>query len=553
MLHTRGGDPAELMLGRWSAGDTDLDSLASLRLPSDLAEAALRRLRIIALLYSAIFFLAAILPNLLCHLIRFVEPAAVCSRGYFTTLRTIGPPVLSIVGGLAVYFFVRSDRPSVSARLKMGTVFQVLGSFGIALSEYQGIVAPMLYRGMETLPDAGTFGLSWVAAWVLMFTTVVPNSPRRALAAALLSVSSVPIVFSLYTALGVNTVRLGALEFFFALVFPYLLIAGMAWISARVVYRLGREVQRARRLGSYRLTDRLGEGGMGEVWRGEHRLLARPAAIKLIRPEALGAVDEEQRQVALRRFEREAQATAALTSPHTVDLYDFGISEDGTFFAVIELLEGCDLDSLVRRFGPLPTERVVHFLRQACDSLAEAHDSGLIHRDVKPANIFTCRFGRFTDWIKVLDFGMVKLDTGGKDPRLTGESVAAGTPAFMPPEQAVGGEVDARSDLYALGCVAYWLLTGAPVFSGRTPMDMIVHHVKTVPEPPSFRTEMKVPNELDSIVLECLAKSPGDRPASADELERRLAGVPLEQEWDSGRAREWWALHLPDGGIGAES
>jgi serine/threonine-protein kinase len=363
----------------------------------------------------------------------------------------------------------------------------------------------------------------------------------------------VPIVFSLYTALGVNTVRLGALEFFFALVFPYLLIAGMAWISARVVYRLGREVQRARRLGSYRLTDRLGEGGMGEVWRGEHRLLARPAAIKLIRPEALGAVDEEQRQVALRRFEREAQATAALTSPHTVDLYDFGISEDGTFFAVIELLEGCDLDSLVRRFGPLPAERVVHFLRQACDSLAEAHDSGLIHRDVKPANIFTCRFGRFTDWIKVLDFGMVKLDTGGTDPRLTGESVAAGTPAFMPPEQAVGGEVDARSDLYALGCVAYWLLTGAPVFSGRTPMDMIVHHVKTVPEPPSFRTEMKVPRELDSIILECLAKSPGDRPASADELERRLAGVPLEQEWDSGRAREWWALHLPEGGIGAES
>jgi len=553
MLHTRGGDSAELMLGRWSAGDTDLDSLASLRLPSDLAEAALRRLRIIALLYSAIFFLAAILPNLLCHLIRFVEPAAVCSRGYFTTLRTIGPPVLSIVGGLAVYFFVRSDRTPVSARLKMGTVFQVLGSFGIALSEYQGIVSPMLYRGMETLPDAGTFGLSWVAAWVLMFTTVVPNSPRRALAAALLSVSSVPIVFSLYTALGVNTVRLGALEFFFALIFPYLLIAGMAWISARVVYRLGREVQRARRLGSYRLTDRLGEGGMGEVWRGEHRLLARPAAIKLIRPEALGAVDEEQRQVALRRFEREAQATAALTSPHTVDLYDFGISEDGTFFAVIELLEGCDLDSLVRRFGPLPAERVVHFLRQACDSLAEAHDSGLIHRDVKPANIFTCRFGRFTDWIKVLDFGMVKLDAGGKDPRLTGESVAAGTPAFMPPEQAVGGQVDARSDLYALGCVAYWLLTGAPVFSGRTPMDMIVHHVKTVPEPPSFRTEMKVPNELDSIVLECLAKSPGDRPASADELERRLAGVPLEQEWDTGRAREWWALHLPDAGIGAES
>jgi serine/threonine-protein kinase len=549
MLHSHGGAPAELVPGRLGPGEADLDSLASLRLPSDLAEAALRRLRVIALVYSAIFFLAAILPNLACHLIRFFEPAAVCSRGYFTTLRTIGPPIFSIVGGLAVYFFVRSDRPSVSARLKMGTAFQVLGSFGIALSEYQGIVSPTLYRGMETLPDAGTFGLSWVSAWVLMFTTVVPSTPRRALWASLLSVSSVPIVFSVYTSLGVNTVRLGPIEFFFALVFPYLLIAGMAWISARVVYRLGREVQRARRLGSYRLTERLGEGGMGEVWKGEHRLLSRPAAIKLVKPDALGAVHEDQRQITLRRFEREAQATAALTSPHTVDLYDFGISEDGTFYAVIELLRGCDLDSLVRKFGPIPPERVIHFLRQACDSLAEAHESGLIHRDVKPANLFTCRFGRFTDWIKVLDFGMVKLDGGGKDPQLTGESVAAGTPAFMPPEQALGEQVDARSDLYSLGCVAYWLLTGTPVFSGRTPMETVVHHVRTVPEPPSSRTEINVPEELDRIILECLAKAPDDRPASADELETRLAAVPLEREWNVARAREWWNLHLPEGTI----
>lgn len=547
MLHAHGGVSQELVPGRLGPGEADLDSLASLRLPSDLAEAALRRLRVIALIYSAVFFLAAIFPNLVCHLIRFVEPTVVCSRGYFTTLQTIGPPVFSIIGGLAVYFFVRSDRPSVGARLKMGTAFQVLGSFGIALSEYQGIVAPTLYRGMETLPDAGTFGLSWVAAWVLMFTTIVPNLPRRALLAALLSVSSVPIVFSLYTSLGVNTVRLGPIEFFFALVFPYLLIAGMAWISARVVYRLGREVQRARRMGSYRLTERLGEGGMGEVWRAEHRLLARPAAVKLIRPDALGAADEDHQQIVLKRFEREAQATAALTSPHTIDLYDFGISEDGTFFAVIELLRGCDLDSLIRSFGPIPPERVIHFLRQICDSLAEAHESGLIHRDVKPANLFTCRFGRSTDWIKVLDFGMVKLDTGDRDPQLTGESVAAGTPAFMSPEQAVGAEVDARSDLYSLGCVAYWLLTGAPVFAGRTPMETIVQHVKSVPDRPSSRTEIGVPEELDRIILDCLAKSPQDRPASADELERRLSSVPLEREWGADRAREWWSLHLPEG------
>ncbi|MCL7979246.1 MAG: serine/threonine protein kinase, partial [marine benthic group bacterium] len=304
---------------------------------------------------------------------------------------------------------------------------------------------------------------------------------------------------------------------------------------------------RARRLGSYRLTKKLGAGGMGEVWKGEHRLLARPAAIKLVRPDALGTVQEDQRQIVLKRFEREAQATAALNSPHTVDLYDFGISEDGTFYAVIELLQGCDLDSLVRKFGPIPPERVVHFLRQVCDSLAEAHESGLIHRDIKPANLFTCRFGRSTDWIKVLDFGMVKLDAGSKDPQLTGESVAAGTPAFMPPEQATGEQVDARSDLYSLGCVAYWLLTGTPVFTGRTPMETVVHHVRTVPEAPSSRTEIKVPAELDRLILDCLAKAPADRPASADELEIRLSAVPLDREWDATRAREWWNLHLPEG------
>jgi serine/threonine-protein kinase len=545
MSADRRTDPPELMPGFLRPGGSGLDSLGSLSIPSDLEEAAVRRLRLISLLYSAIFFLAAILPNIICHLIALVEPTAVCSRGYFTTLRTIGPPVLSILGGLAVFGLVSTSRLTVAGKLNLGLAFQVLGSFGIAFSEYQGIVSPTKYLGMENLPDAGTFGLSWVSAWVLMFTIVVPSAPKKALAAALLSFSSIPIAFSLYSTLGVNTVSLGSWEFFFALVFPYLLISGQVWLSSRVVFRLGTEVRRARRLGSYQLTERIGEGGMGEVWKGEHRLLSRPAAIKLIRPETLGAVTEEQRQVLLKRFEREAQATAALSSPHTVDLYDFGISGDGTFFAVIELLEGFDLDTLVRRFGPLPSERAVHFLRQACDSLAEAHDSGLIHRDVKPANIFTCRFGRSSDWIKVLDFGMVKLEQGGADALLTGETVAAGTPTFMPPEQATGGSVDGRSDLYSLGCVAYWLLTGAPVFSGRTPMDTIVHHVRSEPAAPSTRSEIPVPEELDRIILACLAKSPDQRPASADELDAWLGTVPLEQEWTPRRAREWWDLHLP--------
>jgi serine/threonine-protein kinase len=382
-----------------------------------------------------------IFPNLICQLIALFNPTAMCRTLFFTSLRSIGPPVLSIVAGLAVYWFMRSDRPSATSKLQVGLVFQVLGSLGIALAEYQGIITPIKYVGMENIVDGGRFGLSWVAAWVLMFTVVVPSPPGRALLAAVLSVSSVPLAFALYSALGVNTVPLSPMAFFFALVFPYMLIVGMAWISARVVYRLGDEVRRARELGSYRLVERLGEGGMGEVWRGEHRLLARPAAVKLIRPEVLGAANGEHRRVTLQRFERE----------HTVDLYDFGVSDDGAFYAVIELLDGFDLDTLVKKFGPLPAERVVHLLRQVCDSLAEAHETGLIHRDIKPANLFVCRFARSTDWIKVLDFGMVKLPDGTGDAMLTGDNVAGGTPAFMSPEQAVSGTVDGRSDLYSLG------------------------------------------------------------------------------------------------------
>ena len=545
MSEARPTDPPELVPRRHDTAEREIASLSSLQLPADLLDASVRRLRVISLLYSAVFFLAAIFPNLLCQLIALFDPTAMCRTLFFTSLRSIGLPVLSILGGLAAYWFVRSDRPSATTKLHVGLAFQVLGSFGIALSEYQGVIAPMKYVGMENIADAGRFGLSWVSAWVLMFTVVVPSPPRRALLTAALSVCSVPIAFALYSALGINTVRLGPMAFFFALVFPYILIVGMAWVSARVVYHLGTEVRRARELGSYRLVERLGEGGMGEVWRGKHRLLARPAAVKLIKPEVLGAVDGEHRRVTLKRFEREAQATAALCSPHTVDLYDFGVSDDGAFYAVIELLDGFDLDTLVRKFGPLPAERVVHLLRQVCDSLAEAHETGLIHRDIKPANIFVCRFGRATDWIKVLDFGMVKLPDDGGDAMLTGENVAGGTPAFMAPEQALSGIVDGRSDLYSLGCVAYWLLTGEPVFSGHTPIDTIVQHVKSAPASPSGRSEIPVPPALDSIILSCLAKSPGDRPQTAEALARLLKSVPLDREWSSERSRAWWDLHLP--------
>lgn len=541
-------EPPELRPHRPSPAEREIASQASVRLPSDLLQASVRRLRIVALLYAAVFFLAAIFPNAFCLLAAQVNSNVICFPTYFTTFRMIGPPVLSVALGLTVYGVIRWSALPPAGKLHVGLFFEVLGSVGIAVAEFQGVISAIKYTGMENVAGAGGFGLSWVSVWVMFFTVVVPSPPRRALVAAILSVSAVPVAFAVLSSLGMTTVELNPFGFFFALIFPYVLIVGMAFIAARVVYHLGTEVRRARELGSYRLVERLGVGGMGEVWRAEHRLLARPAAIKLVRAESIGITQAERSRV-LHRFEREAQATATMRCPHTVELYDFGVADDGTFFYVMELLDGFDLDTLVRQFGPQPAERVVHMLTQVCHSLGEAHEAGLIHRDIKPANIYTCRFGRETDWIKVLDFGMVKR-TGAdrtRDPQLTAENVVGGTPAYMAPEQAMGGPVDGRVDLYALGCVAYWVLTGQQVFVGRTPMETMMLHVREPPVPLTERTELPIPDQLEAAVMACLAKDPADRPATADALSALLRSVPLERRWDAGQSAAWWDTHRPRG------
>jgi eukaryotic-like serine/threonine-protein kinase len=335
---------------------------------------------------------------------------------------------------------------------------------------------------------------------------------------------------------------------FLAFVFPYLLVVIMAYVGARVVYTLGKEVSRARELGSYRLVERLGVGGMGEVWKADHRLLARPAAIKLIRAsragDMRGVISDDMR----RRFEREAQVIARLRSPHTVTLFDFGVADDGAFYYVMELLEGLDADTLVKRFGPMPAERVVRVLEQICHSLSEAESCGLVHRDIKPANIFLCRYGEDHDFVKVLDFGIAKTatDTPASETALTVMNVIHGTPAFIAPEQALGGaDLDTRADIYSTGCVAFWLLTGELVFTAETPMKLLMAHAHSAPQPPSAKTELPIPPELDELVLSCLAKDRENRPASARDLLRRLQAVKLESSWTDERARGWWRTHLP--------
>jgi serine/threonine-protein kinase len=287
---------------------------------------------------------------------------------------------------------------------------------------------------------------------------------------------------------------------------------------------------------------------MGDVWRAQHRLLARNAAVKLVRPEVLGAGGPEDAQIIRRRFEREAQATAALASPHTIRVFDYGMTDDGTFYYVMELLSGRDLESLVREFGPVPSDRAVYLLRQVCHSLAEAHARGLVHRDIKPANIYVCRMGLEYDFVKVLDFGLVKVRQKGAAQTLTSTiEHTTGTPAYMAPEIILGeANVDRRADVYALGCVAYYLLTGHLVFEADTPMKMLMQHVQAEPVPPSQASELKIPRELDELVLACLRKDPRKRPQNAEELFAMAWQCKTCEDWSQQSARTWWETHLPE-------
>jgi hypothetical protein len=323
--------------------------------------------------------------------------------------------------------------------------------------------------------------------------------------------------------------------------------------GAHRIHTLRIEVHEAKRLGQYRLIERIGRGGMGEVWKAEHRLLARPAAIKLIKPEVIGSGDPAVAHDFMRSFEREAQITANLRSTHTVELYDFGVTPDGAFYYVMELLDGRDLECLVKRLGPLPPERVVFLLEQVCDSLAEAHEQGLVHRDIKPANILVCRMGRSFDFVKVLDFGLaiVRARESAARQRDGGRVRIVGTPAYVAPEMARGDEVDARADLYSLGCVAYWLLAGKPVFEGADTSELVTKHIEEAPTAPTLRGGREVPASLERIVMACLDKDPAQRPQSADELAHALQDTGLATAWTQERARSWWMdlLRSPPGGV----
>lgn len=294
------------------------------------------------------------------------------------------------------------------------------------------------------------------------------------------------------------------------------------------------EALKARQLGQYALEEKIGQGAMGVVYRGRHAMLRRPTAIKLL------DVDKTT-DVSIARFEREVRLTSQLNHPNTISIYDFGRTPEGLFYYAMELLDGVSLDGLVRSTGPLPEGRVIHFLVQVCGSLNEAHSLGLIHRDVKPANMMVCQRGGMFDVVKLLDFGLVKAVDAHREAGLTAANALTGTPLYLSPEAFTNPEtVDAQSDLYSLGAVGYFLLTGTPVFRGTSLMDLCRQHVDAEPDTPSRRLGRRIDPDLEAVILRCLAKRPADRPATAAELADALTACASAGTWTAAMARTWW-------------
>jgi len=492
-------------------------------LGDDLLREASRRLGVLSLTGAALWVVGTALGNL-----AFRTMTTDTRFWVFPTTATL---IASVSGAFSfgLFAYTRRTKRDPQFILDLGLVFLVLTSLALGLMLHWVPVA------REALPITM---ISWTGVVALMFAAIIPTAPSKMLVAGLMAASMNPISMMVSRATG--TWDYGPVSNAFLMHYPDYLLVGVAVVISHVVTRLGHQITRAREMGSYQLGELLGGGGMGEVYRATHRMLARPAAIKLIRPEMI-AGGSDATELAVKRFRREAEAAANLRSPHTVELYDFGVTEDQTLYFVMELLEGMDLETLVRRHGLVPADRVVRILLQVCDSLEEAHSRNLVHRDIKPANIHIGRLGLRHDFVKVLDFGLVKSLTGPSTERSleTAAGFTPGTPAYMAPEMVAGEGFDGRADIYSLGCVSYFLLTGRPVFEAANVYQAIAKHVLGGPVPPSQRAGIPIPAGLERLVLQCLATNPVDRPQSAAELAQALDALGLNT-WGEREAAEWW-------------
>jgi serine/threonine-protein kinase len=496
---------------------------------SEVAEQLRRRLRFSALLVAA--FAAAEISIYL----PFAFPRLLAAPWeVFTRPEALG--ILFLIGCLEAAFAARLSprRPKNLGRLRALEWLVI-----VPVLAYSGWGATVKLAGSlpAVIQAPVTFAHAQCVPWTLLvvgYGVMIPNTWRRcaAMVGLILLIGFLPGVLIV---LG-HGVPGQAAFLYLATKALWLGVAGaiVVYGSYRVDV-LRQEVVEARRLGQYLLKERLGAGGMGEVYLAEHLLLRRSCAIKLIRAERAG--DPKS----LLRFEREVRTTATLTHPNTVQIYDYGHAEDGTFYYVMEFLPGLTLEQLVNRHGPLPAARAVHFLRQVCGALREAHAVGLIHRDIKPGNVMVCERGGLHDVAKLLDFGLVLTPAAGPEgERLTQEGAIAGTPAYLSPEQASGrGDLDARSDVYSMGCLAYFLLTGQPPFAGRSAMQVMAAHLYERPAPLTGRRP-DLSEELQIIVRRCLAKDPAERFASAHDLDTALADCPTVSRWTEEEAAAWW-------------
>jgi serine/threonine-protein kinase len=492
-------------------------------LPADLKRDAVRRLGVLGLVAAGLWTVAYLAARS-----RLGGEAPGAPPGG-TDLVALAIVLLS----LGMFAAARYRLVAPKTVLHLGLAYQVASALAVAYVTHTG----------TTVWSASAPALSWAGIIVLMFPAIVPDRPRHAAAAAILAASMDPLIMlfdpsgdgpggRLITALGMH--------------YPNYLCAAVAVVISAVMNGLGREVSLARELGSYRLEGQIGQGGMGVVFRASHRMLARPAAIKLIRAEWL---TDARAAMARERFYREAQAVASLGSPHTVQIYDFGLTPSGDFYYVMELLEGLDFEQLIRRHGPLPPERAAFLLRQVCDSLGEAHALGLIHRDIKPSNLHVGSRGLRHDLVKVLDFGLVKSiaeDTADRPKTQPGFPI--GTPAYTAPELISGDPATPASDVYAVGCVGYWLLTGRPVFQGSSLHNVLYQHLIADPARPSTLADHELSQEFEDLILACLAKDPDCRPPDAAALAARLDAIPGLRHWTQSRAAAWWALQRDGSG-----
>ncbi|HEX9755714.1 MAG TPA: serine/threonine-protein kinase, partial [Gemmatimonadales bacterium] len=491
-------------------------------LPREIIEQSANRVRVAALLTAAVWALAAAM-----NIAAGPQLRALPGTGGWPWPNWLFAAI-GVVGSLSVALAAArlNDRPRLVIDIGLG--FEVFTAALIAMVSFW-------------VPEPHAARISWTTALILLYPAIAPSPVPRMLTASFAAASMDGVGF------GIARMRGLAADWPASHILQMLssnyACAVLALVPTTLIRRLGREVNAARELGSYRLRRLLGRGGMGEVHEATHRMIARPAAVKLIRPELLASAPHLAAQVA-ERFHREAEAVAALRSPHTVQLYDFGVAPDGTLYYAMELLDGIDLQRFVERYGRMPPERAIQVLRQTCDSLAEAHARGLIHRDIKPSNIVLCRMGLTLDFVKVLDFGLVRREVplDGED-KLTRTLQPPGTPSFMAPEVIRNGRTDRRADIYSLGCVAYWLLTGHPVFDGESPVQVMYRHAYDPPRPPSEHLDGELPRDLEEVVLAALAKDPEQRIPDAEEFARRLDACELAGRWDASRAREWWAAN----------